>query len=184
MKKNIILIIVLVIISWLYFWINYINDNSREKNNNSNIDISFNDFSYDKIKSKDIEISDRKIIYTGTWEFVQDNEKINNFIDDLKSTKILSLVSTNKEKFDNFWVNNTWSVLKLWNSEIFLWNIKWWMWEQYIRVNWLDKVFLINKDLKSFLNKDYDFFKKEEIIEESASWSWETITWTWGENNN
>ena len=59
------------------------------------------------------------------------------------------------------------------------------MWEQYIRLAWLDKVFLINKDLTSFLNKGFEFFKKEEKIEEEAeTWSWEVSTGTWSENNN
>lgn len=181
MKKNIILFISLFIISWLYFGINHLNNSSREKNNTSNIDISFNDFSYNKIKSENIEINDSKIIYTWTWEFKQDDNKVKSFIEEIKNTKVLSLVSTNKKYFDNFWVNNTWSVLNIWNSKIFLWNTKWWIWEQYIRVNWLDKVFLINKDLKSFLNKDYNYFKKEEKI---STWTWKINTSTWTENNN
>ena len=185
MKKNIILVVSLLVISWLYFWINYINDSSREKNNNSNVDISFNNFSYDKIKSEDIEINNNKFVYTWTWEFKQDDEKVNKFIDDIKETKILSLVSTNKDNFDNFWVNNTWSVLNLWDKEIYLWNTKWWMWEQYIRLVWLDKVFLINKDLTSFLNKSYDFFKKEEEVEEEVdTWTWEITAGSWASNNN
>lgn len=176
MRKNIILIIILFILAWIYFWINYLNDTSREKNNMSNIDISFNDFSYNKIKSKNIEIDNGKIIYSWTWKFKQDDEKVKNFIEEIKNTKIVSLVSTNKKNFDNFWVNNSWSILIIWNSKIFLWNTK--LQEQYIRIDWLDKVFLIDKDLTSFLNKDYNYFKKEE---ETNIWTWETNTITWSE---
>lgn len=184
MKKNITLIIILVIISWLYFWLNYLNNNSRVKNNSSNIDISFNNFNYDKIKSEKLEINNKKINYTWTWEFKQDDKKVNKFIEDIKNIKILSLASTNKSNFDKFWVNNTWSILHLWKSQIFLWNTKWYMWEEYIKLSWIDKVFLINKDLKSFLNKDYNFFKKEKkVTKVIKSWTWETITWTWIENN-
>jgi len=198
MKKNIILIIILVVMSWLYFWLNYINDTSRVKNNNSNVDISFNNFNYDKIKSENLEIKSKKIVYTWTWDFIQDDKKVDKFIEDLKNIKVLSLSSTNKDNFDKFWVNNTWSILQLWKSEIFLWNAKWWMWQEYIKLSWIDKVFLINKDLKNFLNKDSNFFKKEDkvnlkskegtlgqkVIEDSKSWTWKIFIWTWTENNN
>ena len=185
MKKNIILIIGLVVVSSVYFWINYLNDSSRENNNNSNIDISFKNFNYNKIKFENIEINDKKVVYTWTWDFIQDDKKVDKFIEDIKNTKVLSLVSTNKDNFDNFWVNDSWSILRLWNSEIFLWNTKWWTGKQYIRLTWLDKVFLINKDLKSFLNKSLDFFKKEEEKEEETeTLSWKIITWTWTENDN
>ena len=182
MKKNIILIIILVLISGLYFWLNYINDTSRVKNNTSNIDISFNKFNYDKIKSKNLEINSKKLIYTWTWNFIQDDKKVDKFIEDIKNTKVLSLASTNKDNFDKFWVNNTWSILHLWKLKIFLWNTKWWMWQEYIKISWINKVFLINKDLKNFLNKDNNFFKKVE--EKNKTWSWKINSLSWSIINN
>lgn len=189
MKKNIILLLVLLIIWWTYFLINYLKENSREKNNNSNIDISFSDFSYDKIKLKNFEIQNKKVIYTWTWEFEQDNEKVNKFIEDFKNIQVLSLVSTNKENFDNYWVNNSWSILKLWDLDIYLWNIKWFTQEQYIKIDWKDKVFLVNNNLNDFYNKDYDFFEKEIEIEEkqkqeTLTWTTNVINWSWIINNN
>lgn len=162
MKKGIILLICLLILGWIYFWTEYSRNNSRVENNTSNININFNDFSYEKIKTNKLEINNKKIIYTWTWEFKPDDEKINKFIEDIKETKILSIASENKENFENFWISSSWTTLELWSTKISLWNTDMYSSEQYVKINWIDKIFLVNKNLGNFIDKDFDFFKKKK----------------------
>ena len=175
MKKNIILVLVLSIIWWLYFWLNYYSENSRKLNNQ--IDwFNFSELPFNDIKSEKLEIKNNKIIYTWTWEFITDKEIMNKFISDLKEIKIISIASTNKSNFSKFWITNSWSVLKIDNTDIILWKNKWYYWNEYIQIKWIDKVYLIDKDLKSIVNKEVNFFRKKEE-KKVKSWSWE-VSWS------
>jgi len=176
MKKNIILILLLLIVWSAYFWLNYYWEKSRVESNNK-VWFNFNDLTYNDLKTDNFEIKDKKIVYTWTWEYTTDQTKIDNFIWDLKIIKVKSVVSTNKDNFDKFWINDLSPVLKIGIKEIILWNNKWYYGEEYIQIKWIDKVYLIDKDLKKIINKDIEFFRKKEDKKEKTG-SWE-VTWTW-----
>jgi hypothetical protein len=160
MKKNIILIIILLLIWWIYFWINYFWEQNRINNKITNF--SFNKLKFNKIKTSKLEINNKKINYTWTWKIIVDQNKIDNFISELKEIKIKNIASTNKANFEKFWITASGSSVNIDNNIIFLWKNKWYFQEEYISIKWIDKVFLINKNLKNILDKDIIFFKKEE----------------------
>ena len=187
MKKNFILVIILILIWGIYFWINYLNNLSRTKVN-SDITIDFSKLNYNKIKGDSIEINNKKIIYTWTWKFEVDQKKIDTFIDELKTIKVLNIASTNKDNFTKFWIIKDGTFILIDNIKIFLWKNKWYFWEYYIKLDSEDKIYLIDKDLKNLISRDIEFFKKEEIKkeeikkeeikkEESGSWIINN-TWT------
>ena len=61
------------------------------------IKFSFSDLNFSDIKTKNFEIKNKKII--SEKNFLTNEEKINNFITDLKNTKILDIASKNKNNF-------------------------------------------------------------------------------------
>ena len=170
MKKNMILILILMFIWWIYFWINYYSENSR-KINNEVVWFNFDKFNFDNIKTNKLEIKNKKVIYSWTWEYITDKGKMDKFILDLKDIKIKSIASTNKSNFEKFWISNSWSIVKIDNVEIILWKNKWYYGEEYIKIKWDEKIYLLNKDLKNILDKDIDFFKKKDGKKENNSWS-------------
>jgi len=75
---------------------------AQNKKNYSDKDIkfSFSDLNFSDIKTKNFEIKNKKII--SEKNFLTDEEKIKNFINDLKNTKILDIASKNKNNFSKF----------------------------------------------------------------------------------
>jgi len=176
MKKNIILVLVLLIVWGIYFWINYIWETTR-KHNNKIDSFSFSKFNFNNIKANNFEIKNKKIVYSWTWEYITDSDKMYKFISDLKEIKVKDIASTNKSNFSKFWITSSWDTVKIDNTNIILWKNKLYYWEEYIKIKWDNKIYLINKSLKNILNKDEFFFrkiKKEKNI--SLSWS---LKWTW-----
>lgn len=181
MKKNIILILVLLIISGIYFWSNYMWEVNRKYNNVVKW-FSFSKFAFNNIKTDKFEIKNKKILYSWTWEYNTDINKINKFISDLKDIKVKDIASTNKNNFLKFWINVSSSgssnIAKIDNIDIYLWKNNWYSWEEYIKVKGDDKIYLLNKSLKDILNKDIDFFRKKVEKNKNISLSG-SITWTW-----
>jgi len=174
MKKNIILVIVLILVWWLYFLINS-NTEKQRLIEDKKIWFSFSKLKFENIKTDKFELKNKKINYTWTWKFVTDTDKVNKLISDLKEIKIESVASTNKNNFSKFDITNSWSYVKIDNKKIFLWKNKWFYWEEFIKIDWIDKIYLINKNLKNILDKDIEFFRKHKEKKEENTWTGKNI---------
>lgn len=174
-NKYIILVILLILFWWIYFWINNYSEKTRVLVDN--YWYNFSNIDWKNLKTEKYEISNGEYMYTWTWEFISDQKKVEKLIWEIKSVNIKSIASNNKKNFEKFWISNSWSFVNIDNTKILLWNNKWYYWEEYIAIEWIDKVFVINKNLKDILNKESDYFKKtkEEKSEEIST----ELTSTW-----
>jgi len=179
-NKYIILVVLLSLFWWLYYWIDKYSEKSRVLVDN--YWYNFSDVDWKNLKTQKYEISNSEYIYTWTWEFTPDPEKIKKLIWEIKSISIKSIASNNKSNFEKFWISGSWSFTIIDWKKILLWNNRWYYGEEYIGIDWINKVFVIDKNLKNILNKESDYFKKSKV-EKTGTWEiikeskW--ITWTW-----